>query len=118
MCVRVSEIHEALGVVVRGLEPDAVSDAARLWEAFDGIARLAGAAKVLLAGRVDASKAWREAGYRSAAEFLAARAGGSVGEARRALETSQQLQSAAATAAALRSGGLSVAQAEAIADAV
>src|SRR5262249_43188132 len=52
------------------------------------------------------------------AEFLAARAGGSVSEARRQLETCQRLKGAAATADKLRDGELSMAQTEAIADAV
>src|SRR5262245_11305727 len=107
MCVRESELHSALAVVVRGLDPDAVADPAALWKTFDQIARLAGAAKTLLARRVDAAEVWRDAGFRSAAEFLAVQAGGSVAEARRALETCERLTSAPATAAALRSGGLS-----------
>src|SRR5262249_43018408 len=118
MCVQASKIQEALSLVVRGLEADVVEDAAALWGAFGGIARLAGAARIFLARRVYASGAWREARFRSAAEYLAAHAGGSVSQARRQLDTCARLKSAGATAAALRDGQLSMAQTEAIADAV
>src|SRR5438046_4100632 len=89
MCETVGEVRDALAAIVAGLDPDSVAlpVAPPVWEHFDAVERLAGAAKVLLARRVDESRAWRRAGYRSAAEYLAAKEGGSLGGARRQLET-------------------------------
>jgi hypothetical protein len=118
MCREVEELGEALARVVGALDPDSVPlpEATELWSSFDGIERLAGAAKAArpAGGGVGA---WERAGCRSAAELLAARGGTSVGEAKRELETSARLLSAPATEAALRSGELSGARAGAIADA-
>jgi hypothetical protein len=113
MCTVVGRLRDELQAIVAALAPDVVepSQAPGLWQTFDAVERLAAAAKVLLARRVEESRAWDRAGYRSAAEYLAVRGGASVGEARRALETSQRLGSAPATEAALRQGDLSGAQA-------
>lgn len=119
MCQRVEEIREALGRIVADLRPDAVplSEAPGLWQAFDGIERLAGAAKVLLARKVEESGVWRHAGYASAAEYLAARSGSALGKARSDMETSKKIKELPATEDAMRKGALSGPQAEAIAGA-
>ena len=113
MCTRVGELRAALADVVGALDPDALAptDAPKLWQAFDAIERLAGGAKTLLARRVDDSMVWRHEGYRSAAEYLAAKGGSSVGAAKRKLETSHKLRKAPATEQKLRRGKLSGPQA-------
>jgi hypothetical protein len=114
---------EATVEVVRGLvaelDPDGVtpSEAGRQWRAFDAIARLVGAAKMVLARRVEESPTWRNEGCRSAAEHLARVSGGSVHGAREALRASRKLRDIPVVEAALREGRLSVAQAQLIADA-
>lgn len=62
---------QALCGIVAALEPDEVvaSQAPAVWLAFDRIERLAASAKILLARRVEESKAWEREGYRSAADF-------------------------------------------------
>src|SRR5438067_628052 len=119
MCRTVGEVRDALVAIVAGLDPDSVAlpVAPAVWEHFDAVERLAGAAKVLLARRVEASRAWRRAGYRSAAEYLAAKEGGSVGGARQQLETSEKLAGTPRAEAALRDGTLSAPQARAVVDA-
>jgi hypothetical protein len=108
-------LRSELGRLVPGDVP--LRDAPAMWQAFDGIERLAAAAKTLLAERVDESRAWARAGDRSAAEYLARRSGTSVGAARGGLETSKKLRALPATESAVRRGELSSAQAEAIAGA-
>src|SRR5439155_22775979 len=119
MCETVGEVRDALQAIVVGLDPDSVALplAPAMWECFDAVERLAGAAKTLLARRVDESRAWRRAGYRSAAEYLAAKEGGSVGGARQQLETSAKLSGTPRAEAALRDGTLSSPQARAVVDA-
>src|SRR5438094_3651607 len=119
MCQTVGEVPDARQGIVAGLDPASVAlpVAPAVWEHFDAVERLAGAAKVLLARRVDASRAWRRAGYRSAAEYLAAKEGGSVGGARQQLETSEKLSGTPRAEAALRDGTLSAPQARAVVDA-
>ncbi|HEX6236838.1 MAG TPA: hypothetical protein VFZ68_06575, partial [Acidimicrobiales bacterium] len=108
-----------LGAVVARLEPGAVplGEAPALWQAFDGIERLAAGAKTLLAARVDESGVAKRAGDRDTAEFLARTAGSSVGAARATLDTSRKVAGLAHTREALRRGELSRAQADHIATA-
>ena len=74
------EIEFALRELVAEFDPDAVApcDARRWFQAADRIERLAAALKTLLAPRVAESDAWKQKGFRSAAEQLAADAGTSV----------------------------------------
>ncbi len=114
--VGLAEIREldALSAAVAGaLVPDAVAlpDAVTVWDMFDAIERRAAAMKMLMAPRVDASRAWQRAGHRNAAEFMAERSGNSVGAARTQLEASQKLEELPRVARAVREGGLSGAQA-------
>jgi hypothetical protein len=113
----VDAVGAPLRALVAGLDPEFVAafDAPELWAAFDRVERLAGAAKVLLARRVEEAGTWKRAGFRSAAEQLAAVSGTSVAVARRMLETSKQLVDLPATADAMRSGELSGAKAALIA---
>jgi hypothetical protein len=109
----------ALSRLVAGLVPGEVELAAApaLWAAFDALERLAGAAKTLLASRVEESASWRATGARSAADHLAQASGCSVTAARQMLATSARLAQLPATETALRRGDLSSAQADAITDA-
>jgi Domain of unknown function (DUF222) len=115
----VTDVQKVLRWQLQRLVPGDVplGEAADMWAAFDAIERHAAAAKTLLAGRVDESRAWARAGDRSAEEHLARRAGTSRGAARRGLACSKGLRGLPATEAALRRGELSQAQAETIADA-
>ncbi len=103
------------GMVAR-LDADdvALSSVTDVWVEFDRIERLASAAKMLLAERVDRAGAWKRAGARSAAEHLARLGGTSTAVARRAVETSKQVAGLPGVADAVRSGELSSAQVEAI----
>ncbi len=113
----VREIDEFLAVLVNRLDPDAVpiGEAMALWSAFDAVERRAGAAKTLLARRVEDAYAWKRNGFRSAAEQLAIAGGTSVSAAKNMLETSKQVKKLPNTARALRKGRLSGAKARAIA---
>ena len=101
------------------LDPDAVplAEAPGLWQRLDEIERLAAGAKALLARRVEESNRWRAEGDRTAAHYLARKAGSSVGAAKATLDTSKRLASLPRVAEAVRSGELSAAQAEVVADA-
>src|SRR5258707_1038850 len=105
--------------VIEALDPDAVFvfDAPAMLEAFDVLVRLGETGKTLMARRAEAACTWQRAGYRSAAEQMAAVSGSSVSAARTMLETSKQLEVLPATADAMRAGKLSRAKAEAIASA-
>jgi hypothetical protein len=110
---------EGLRDVVETLEPDEVlaSQAPALWVAFDRIERLAAAAKILLARRVDDSRVWEHEGHRSAVDYLAEKSGTSKAASRGVLSTSKKITKLASTSGALRRGELSASQVESIADA-
>jgi hypothetical protein len=115
----VRERLEALRDLVGRLEPEAVAlpEAPAMWQAFDGIERLAASAKTLLAARVDESGIWQRAGDRSAPEYLARKSGSALGAARTSLETSKRVRALPQTRSAMRRGELSRAQADEIAGA-
>jgi hypothetical protein len=108
-----------VAAIARRVDPDEVPahEAVRLYRALDGAARALTAAKTLLARRVEDSREWRRLGFASAAEFLAAESGTSLGAARKEVETSDALRQLPATKAALLDGSLSAAQGEVIAGA-
>jgi hypothetical protein len=105
-----------LAVAVEQLEPDdvALRDVCGVWVSFDRIERLAANAKTLLAARVEASGDWKVAGARSAAAHLGRLSGSGTVQARRMIENSKALPKLAAVAGAMRSGGFSAVQVEAI----
>jgi hypothetical protein len=116
--------HATAGVLclrkaVASFEPHCVrgDDAARLVEVFAEAERLAAAGKALAARRVEETNAWRRSGHRSAANWLAAKTGSSVGAAVGALETARRLEDLPATSDAHRAGRLSEAQVREIASA-
>jgi hypothetical protein len=112
----VESARRVVAVAAAELRPEAVPlpEAPAMWAEWDQIERLAVSAKTLLAERVDESKAWKRAGFRSAAEHLAAIGDTTVGAAREALAVSRQLAGLLHTASAMRAGALSMAQAAAI----
>ena len=112
-------VARAVASLVDGLVPEDVAfrDVTEMWEAFDGIERLASNAKTLLAARVEDAGAWKRAGARSAAEHLARLGGTTTSTARAALETSRNVAELPATSDAMRAGELSAAQAAAVASA-
>src|SRR3546814_14412869 len=91
---RVAIAEEAVRGAVAALEPDALTpaEAGRLLAVFDQVARVAASGSVLLARRVSDGDEWRQAGFASAAELLAAQTGSSLGAARRMVKTSKALK--------------------------
>ena len=67
-------VRHEIECFARGFEPDAVAvpDMVRMWDDVDAAQRQLAAVKTLMARRIDESRAWQRAGYRSAAEFIAA----------------------------------------------
>ncbi len=102
--------------VLAAATPDELSggDAAALAAAFADAERMAAAGKALYAARVRATDAYRDAGYRDAASWLAGASGDPVGRARCILDTADALAKSPAAQAALAGGELSTAQAQMI----
>ena len=111
---------EQLRKLVDDLEPDRFDGAGSrsLVALFDEVERLGAAGKALATRQVVATGAWKHDGaHRDAASWLSGTTGTTVGAARATIETAERLRELPATEAALRSGALSVVQADAIADA-
>src|SRR5713226_4065538 len=117
--MRLQDVEAALREIVTDLEPEALAagTAADLVDTFATIEKLAGAGKALAARRVADSNLWRGAGERSAAHWLARRAGASVGSAMATLETAARLRELPGVDRAVRAGELSSVQANEIASA-
>jgi hypothetical protein len=116
------DLDAAAGAVrglVADLDPDAIPlcEVLAAWKLFNAIERDAASAKTLLARRVEDGNTWRSAGYRSAAEQLAALAGSSVTTEKKSIETSKRVKKRPKIAHSMRKGELSPAKAEAIASA-
>lgn len=116
---RVGIAQEALRQAVGQLDPDGLTphEASRLLQAFDQVMRTAATGSTLLARRVEDGEEWRRQGYRSAAEWLAATTGSSLGSARRKVETSKALKDLPSTRQKMTDGSLSPEQADTIAGA-
>ena len=121
-----SEIHQevtaqgqALRRLVHRLDPDEVpaSQAPALWCQLDQMARQVAAAKALVARRVEDSLVWKREGFASAAEYLAAHGGTSLGVARQELHTSTALPGLPHIRSALLEGSVSAQQGALIAEA-
>ena len=108
-----------VAAAVDGLVPELVpfAEAVVLWNEFAELERLAAAGRLLLARRVSDSGQWRQAGFDSAAEWMAAECGSSVGRARAELGTSERLALQPEVEDAVRAGRLSSEQADVISDA-
>ena len=113
------KVDAALAAVVGGSDPPVWSgaDAAVLVEVFARIERRAAAGKALAARRVADTGVWAASGERSAAHWLARRAGSTVGAAAAAIETAERLEVLPATGEAFVAGRLSEVQAREIASA-
>jgi hypothetical protein len=116
---RLGDVEAELAAVVGELNPDSVPAQllVPLFERLDRIERQAATAKTLLARRVDESRKWAQLGYKSAAEYLAAKTGSSVGAARDTLATSVKVTALPVVEQAMRDGELSEQQAVLVADA-
>ena len=87
------------------------TDAATLVDVVGRGERVCGAMKTLLARRVAETGVWREDGSRTAAVWLSAQTGTTIGAAQQVIDTARALDELPATEAAMRSGELSVTQA-------
>jgi len=105
----IATLREALA----GLEQSAVTgvEAARLVERFTEVERIAAAGRTLAARRVAETKVWQKEGHRSAAQWVAAKTGTSLGQAIGVLDTARQLEELPAVREAFCSGRLSEVQA-------
>ena len=101
--------------LVGDLEPDTLSgpEARTAVEQFIALEKLAGAGRTLAVGRLDQTGAWvGDGSFRDIESWVATIAGTTVGAARAALGTARRVADLPETAAAMRSGVLSPAQAE------
>jgi hypothetical protein len=105
--------------VLAGFDPALVmsSDAMKLVKLFDRLERFGCVGKTLSIGRVAETGLCRQAGFRSAADWMADATGVGVGDAVRVVETAKALEHADATAEAFKAGELSPRQAKVIAGA-
>ena len=113
-------IHRIAGelrAVVGALEPGtwAGEQARDALAAFDEVVRLAGAGRVLAAGRVDATGVWRRSGHRSASAFVADELGITRGESLGMVRTAAALPELGALDEAVRGGEISGAAAAEVA---
>lgn len=108
-----------LRALVVDLEPRCLrgEDAARMLALFAEAERLAGVGKALMARRVEETSLHTRHGHRSAADYMAAATGTSVGAAARELDTARRLEALPTASAAWRKGRLSKSQADEIATA-
>jgi hypothetical protein len=111
-----ASLHQA----VDALDPDCLcgADAKQLYGAVVEVLRLATAAKMALATRIESSGIWKESGHKNAATLIAETEGVGVGHARSTLETGRALVDAPKTAEAFRDGKLSEPQVKELAGAV
>ena len=111
-----SSLHRA----VAALEPECLTgaDAQKLFTSVVEVLRLAIAAKLALATRIESSNIWRDAGHKNAASLIAETEGVGVGQAQATLETGKALADAPETAEALREAKLSEPQVKELAGAV
>jgi len=113
------EIGEQLAEASFELDPSLLNgaDAIALVGEYVRIERMAAAGRLRAAHRVEQTKAYTQAGHRSAASWLAAAAGISTAQAGSALITAEQLEGLNVTAASLAAGFISEAEAREIASA-
>ena len=118
-----NELHslvERARCLVGAFDPDALSGAAARTavEDFVALEKYAAAGRLLAVGRLDETGAWfGDATFRDLAAWLASISGTTVGAARGASDTARRLRALPASTDALRAGGLSPAQADAISSA-
>ena len=102
--------------LVAGFDPALVGarDCMDLVSVFADVEHAASAGLALAARRVAQTSLWERGGHRSAAHWLAARSGMSIGDAVRLLDTAEVAEQAPATMQALKDGELSTRQAHAV----
>ena len=94
------------------------TDAADAVRRLSRVKRRIEAAEAAAVRRVDGSQIWKHAGFRTAAEWMAAQTGDTVGATTGLLDTVKKLDGCRATKAAFAAGDVSVAAAREIASAV
>jgi hypothetical protein len=112
----VAELAARVQAVVAGFDPELTGarDCLDLVGVFRDLEHAASAGLALAARRVAQTSLWADHGHRTAAHWLAAKTGRSVGEAMRLLETAEVAEQAPATMDALKNGGLSIPKARAV----
>jgi hypothetical protein len=112
----VAELAAQVQAVVAGFDPEVTGarDCLDLVGGFRDLEHAASAGLALAARRVAQTSLWADHGHRTAAHWLAAKTGVSVGEAMRLLETAEVAEQAPATMEALKNGGLSIPKARAV----
>ncbi len=115
-----AELHslvERARTLVGSMDPDALSgpEARIAVERFVELEKYAAAGRLLAVGRLDQTGAWvGDGSFRDLAAWLASISGTTVGAARGASETARRLRALPASTNALRTGGLSPVQADAV----
>jgi hypothetical protein len=112
----VAELAAQVQAVVAGFDPELTGarECLDLVGVFRDLEHAASAGLALAARRVAQTSLWAHHGHRTAAHWLAAKTGVSVGEAMRLLETAEVAEQAPATMEALKNGGLSIPKARAV----
>ena len=115
-----NELHSLVAralVLVGGFDPHRLSgsEARTAVEDFVALEKYAAAGRLLAVGRLDETGAWFGDGtFRDLAAWLASISGTTVGAARGGADTARRLRDLPASTDALRAGGLSPTQADAI----
>ena len=119
MCNRLSEVLTSARTVVASLDLAVMSGSqvAKVFGAGAELEKLGASLKVLAAPQIAQTETWARAGHRSPEEWMARTSGTSVGQAKATVETGKKLESLPATASAVKSGTLSLAQAAAVTEA-
>jgi hypothetical protein len=112
----VAELAAQVQAVVAGFDPEVTGarECLDLVGGFRDLEHAASAGLALAARRVAQTSLWAHHGHRTAAHWLAAKTGRSVGEAMRLLETAEVAEHAPATMEALKNGELSIPKARAV----
>ena len=118
--IDLAAVEAAVEAFCAGFDPAGLtaSEAAEQVRRLAVVERKLTAAKANAAHRVDGSSVWKHAGFRTMAEWMAARTGDPVGVVVGLLDTTRKLESCPATADAFAAGEVSVAAAREIAGAV
>ena len=119
MCTSVEQVLSSARAVVSSLDLSALSSTqvGSTFAALSELEKVVVSAKLLLAPRLAQSETWAREGARSPEEWMARKAGTSVGQAKQAMETGRKIEALPSTSDAVRAGELSLAQAAAVADA-
>lgn len=117
MCERLDELLPALRRAIAAIDPSELgaSESARAVERIAEAERVLAAGRTLMVGRVMQTKAWREQGYRTPAQWTASRTKGTLSQAITSVETAARLEVLPETRRQFVSGELSEFQAAEIA---